>query len=82
MRNVYISIFVCLFLFAHPAWAQGETSITLSVAGDVTLGRDENYGYTYSFDYEAKKMAFLFLQNILNQFLSKMILQPSIWKQR
>ncbi len=52
---------MCLsVLFAQPAWAQGETSITLSAAGDVTLGRDENYGYTYSFDHEAKKMALLF----------------------
>ncbi|KHF31007.1 hypothetical protein LR68_00497 [Anoxybacillus sp. BCO1] len=60
MRNIYIFVCVCLFLFAQPAWAQGETSITLSAAGDVTLGRDENYGYTYSFDHEAKKMVLLF----------------------
>jgi poly-gamma-glutamate capsule biosynthesis protein CapA/YwtB (metallophosphatase superfamily) len=32
-----------------------ETSITLSAAGDVTLGRDENYEYTNSFDHEAEK---------------------------
>ncbi|HZG59941.1 MAG TPA: CapA family protein [Anoxybacillus sp.] len=32
-----------------------EISITLSAAGDVTLGRDENYEYTNSFDHEAKK---------------------------
>lgn len=53
-------LWIFLFLFAHPAWAQGETSITLSVAGDVTLGRDDNYGYTYSFDHEAKKNGLIF----------------------
>ncbi|MDE3840238.1 capsular biosynthesis protein [Bacillus methanolicus] len=34
---------------------QQTTSITLSAAGDVTLGRDENYGYVNSFDDEAKR---------------------------
>lgn len=75
-------LWIFLFLFAHPAWAQGETSITLSVAGDVTLGRDDNYGYTYSFDHEAKKNGLIFLRNTLSPFLSKMILQRLIWKQR
>ncbi|KYD29257.1 hypothetical protein B4113_2200 [Geobacillus sp. B4113_201601] len=32
-----------------------EVRITISAAGDVTLGRDENYGYAYSFDEEVKK---------------------------
>jgi poly-gamma-glutamate capsule biosynthesis protein CapA/YwtB (metallophosphatase superfamily) len=34
---------------------QQTTSITLSAAGDVTLGRDENYGYVNSFDDVAKR---------------------------
>jgi poly-gamma-glutamate capsule biosynthesis protein CapA/YwtB (metallophosphatase superfamily) len=34
---------------------QQTTSITLSAAGDVTLGRDENYGYINSFDDVAKR---------------------------
>ncbi|OOE01150.1 capsular biosynthesis protein [Anoxybacillus kestanbolensis] len=60
MRKIWMCLWIFLFLFAHPAWAQGETSITLSVAGDVTLGRDDNYGYTYSFDHEAKKNGLIF----------------------
>ncbi|OQP04292.1 capsular biosynthesis protein [Geobacillus sp. 46C-IIa] len=35
--------------------ASNEMRITVSAAGDVTLGRDENYGYAYSFDDEAKR---------------------------
>jgi poly-gamma-glutamate capsule biosynthesis protein CapA/YwtB (metallophosphatase superfamily) len=42
-----------------------EISITLSAAGDVTLGRDENYEYTNSFDHEAEKNGIhFFTQNI------------------
>jgi poly-gamma-glutamate capsule biosynthesis protein CapA/YwtB (metallophosphatase superfamily) len=46
-----------------------EISITLSAAGDVTLGRDENYGYTNSFDHEAEKNGlYFFTQNIESIF--------------
>ena len=71
MRNIYIFVCVCLFLFAQPAWAQGETSITLSAAGDVTLGRDDNYGYTYSFDHEAKKNGLAFFTKYIEPIFKK-----------
>jgi poly-gamma-glutamate capsule biosynthesis protein CapA/YwtB (metallophosphatase superfamily) len=46
-----------------------ETMITMSAAGDVTLGRDENYGYTNSFDYEAEKQGInFFVKNIQDIF--------------
>jgi poly-gamma-glutamate capsule biosynthesis protein CapA/YwtB (metallophosphatase superfamily) len=46
-----------------------ETMITISAAGDVTLGRDENYGYTNSFDDEAAKNGLhFFVKNIQNLF--------------
>jgi poly-gamma-glutamate capsule biosynthesis protein CapA/YwtB (metallophosphatase superfamily) len=46
-----------------------EISITLSAAGDVTLGRDENYEYTNSFDHEAEKNGLhFFTQNIESIF--------------
>jgi poly-gamma-glutamate capsule biosynthesis protein CapA/YwtB (metallophosphatase superfamily) len=46
-----------------------ETVITISAAGDVTLGRDENYGYTNSFDDEAKKQGInFFVKNIQDIF--------------
>ncbi|MBW7650352.1 CapA family protein [Anoxybacillus sp. ST4] len=60
MRKIYVAICMFFCLFANRAWAEGETSVTLSVAGDVTLGRDENYGYAYSFDDEAKKNGLAF----------------------
>jgi poly-gamma-glutamate capsule biosynthesis protein CapA/YwtB (metallophosphatase superfamily) len=46
-----------------------ETMITISAAGDVTLGRDEDYGYAYSFDDEAAKNGlYFFVKNIQDLF--------------
>lgn len=48
-----------------------QVSITLSAAGDVTLGRDENYGYMYSFDDEAKKHGLRYFTKYIEPIFQK-----------
>ncbi|QHN49507.1 CapA family protein [Geobacillus stearothermophilus] len=48
-----------------------EVRITISAAGDVTLGRDENYGYAYSFDEEAKKHGLRYFTKYIEPIFKK-----------
>ncbi|WP_445612452.1 CapA family protein [Geobacillus sp. YF-1] len=48
-----------------------EVRITISAAGDVTLGRDENYGYTYSFDEEVKKHGLRYFTKYIEPIFKK-----------
>ncbi|MGZ0085939.1 CapA family protein [Caldibacillus thermoamylovorans] len=48
-----------------------EVRITISAAGDVTLGRDENYGYTYSFDEEVKKHGLRYFTKYIESIFKK-----------
>ncbi|KJE28422.1 bacterial capsule synthesis PGA_cap family protein [Geobacillus kaustophilus] len=48
-----------------------EVRITLSAAGDVTLGRDGNYGYAYSFDEEAKKHGLRYFTKYIEPIFKK-----------
>ncbi|ASS99268.1 capsular biosynthesis protein [Geobacillus thermocatenulatus] len=48
-----------------------EVRIVVSAAGDVTLGRDENYGYAYSFDEEAKKHGLRYFTKYIEPIFKK-----------
>ena len=52
-------------------------TITISAAGDVTLGRDSEYGYTGSFDHELEFQDndYSYFLEMLRMFLKQMILR-------
>ncbi|AGT32325.2 capsular polysaccharide biosynthesis protein [Geobacillus genomosp. 3] len=56
---------------AAKAAAPSEVRIVVSAAGDVTLGRDENYGYVYSFDDEARKHGLRYFTKYIEPIFQK-----------